>query len=176
MRIVARNIRPAQRHHHRGAPQVEERQQRAGRQREEDVERVVAVGAHQPANQRQGRDQIAGRVGHTRLVDPGAPASDSIHREQLLLLGALSGSATLCTGGDHVYLDPAFNQSLRQGSGRDRSAAAEWWILVVQDQDPHRDCSNRSRRSVPSSLRFRQRPCIRLCRGGSRFGGCEGKR
>jgi hypothetical protein len=154
MWIVAGHIRASQRDHDRGTTKVQERQKRAGRQREENVDRVVRVGTHQPADQGQGRYQVAGGVTHARLVHTGATAFDPKQPQARVLERFMPGlrCATIGSGsrsGSHdIHLHAPFGEPLGERSGSHRSSTTERWILVVQQQDPHHDCSSRSRSAL----------------------------
>jgi hypothetical protein len=80
----------------------------------------------------------------------GAPALDPIYRETAILelLGPFCAAALPVrsrAGSHYVHGNAALRQAVSQRSGGDRGTTSQRRILVVQDQDPPRNCSGRRR-------------------------------
>ena len=147
--VEAGDVRAAQRDDHRCAVEVEQRQHRRGRQREDEVDDVVLLPVEQAAHGRRRRRQVAHGPTDPRLVRRAAVARHAMHGEESLLLRA-AVPAELGVGrgplaaGDDVHHHPARGQPLRQRRGSQARAAAERRVLVVEQQHAHEVRSLRS--------------------------------
>ena len=137
-------------------PQAQQRQHRAGRQREEQVDDVVPLVAHPRPHQRKRMAEIAERAGHAGLVHAGAAAPDAVDREQPLCSVPVPehlGTALVALArGDDVHRDAARRQATGDRLGGDARAASQRGELVVQQQDAHRPRDNSFECVVVSSF------------------------
>ena len=179
-RIVPGHIRAAQRDDHRRAVQVEQREHRGGRQREDEVHDVVRVPREQVPHRRRGRRHVADRAADPALVRREPVARHPVHGEYPLL-GRRAVPAqprvrrSVIAAAHDVHRHATPGQSLGQRPRGQPGPAPERRIFIVEQQHAHgrhrsrEEWTSADRGSVSDSgtERARGTPVSGACRSAS---------